>query len=169
MTTPFPLNNSTQIAEKSILDLNGKQTYLGNSFSIITSISLTDTVETPKVLIINPATSGKAMFIYRRSIFSASDLTVSYYVTPTVTSSSTVVTPVKLRPAYATTSVVTANSTLSIAANGTLTSLINSNNAPSSVLLVIDPGLTLLVTVQAAVASGGSPATGSVETCWYEV
>lgn len=165
MVTPFPLNKSTQVAEKSILDLFGKQTYLGNTFSLTSALSLADTVNNPQALITNPSTSGKAMFVFSRSIFSSADITVRYYIAPTVTAASVVVTPVNLRPAYLTASVTTINTTLTIGANGTLISQLDSRSSPSDILFVIDPGYRLLINAQAA--TGG--VVGSIETVWYEI
>ncbi len=168
MTTPFPLNKSTQIAEKSILDLAGRQTYLGNSFSIVPTFTLAATTETPLVLITNASTTAKGFFLFRRAIFASTSIVARYYYQPTMNSASVVVTPFNLRPAYGTASLALVNSTLSVSANGTLMTQLSSNNV-SDVLTILDPGKKILITVQSATASGGSPESGAVETDWFEI
>lgn len=169
MTTPFPINNSVQIAEKSILDLFGRQVYLGNQFINTFTADLANTSETMALLYNNAitGTTAKGMFLCSRKVTSTAQVYVRYYLTPTVTSAGTPVTPINVRPAYGTSSCLTVTSSPTIAANGTLLSLQASLNASNSseLLFVIDPGYKLLVTVQAL---AGTP-TVYVENCWYEL
>lgn len=169
MTTPFPQRNQVQIAQESILDLFGKQTYLGNSFVYTYSGSLADTSEHTAVLI-NNASSGataKSMFLMSQKVTSTTQVYVRYYITPTVSAAGTPATPLNLRPAYATSSVLTVTTAPTASPLGTLMSM-QSANGPSTIsntLFVIDPGYKLLVTAQAAT---GTPSI-FIENVWYEL
>ena len=151
MTTPFPLNHSTQIPDNALLDISGKQTYLGNSFILGTgTISLSDTNEHLELALVNTSTSGKALFINGRRLSSSAGVYMKMYIGPTGVSGTPAI-PLNLRPAYSTSSVVTAYSSPSASANGTLVSTILSVGAvaESNLLYVLDPGETALFTVTA--------------------
>jgi hypothetical protein len=47
-----------QIPNESILDAFCKQTYLGNAYIVPTTVALSNTAETPIILIENPATQN---------------------------------------------------------------------------------------------------------------
>jgi len=167
MTTPFPLNASTQIAEKSILDAFNKQIYLGNGFIKSLAISLGDTNEDVQLSIANPSISSKALFVITRQISASALVTARFYINPTGLSAGSATTPVNLRPAYSATSVATCKTTPTVSGNGTLISSIASNGPmnTSNILVILDPGKTLLMTAQAAT---GTP-TCIIETVWYEI
>jgi hypothetical protein len=171
--------NSAQIPDKSILDLNGKQTYLGNSFiSGVKSAAIGSTSETPYFLMINPASNGvsssfKSMFNYVRKLSvittTSAIATFRFYYNPTVTSNGTAVTPLNLRfnpnsPA----SVMQTFSLPSVSSNGTFIADLAVTSGGgigiSNLLFVLDPGQSILVTI--------TESTGTVpvafETAWNE-
>lgn len=168
------LTNS-QIPEKSILDLNGRQVYLGNSFvSGTMSASLGVTTETPYFLFTNPANSGKSAFIYTRKhsiiVTTAAICTFRYYVAPTVTSAGTAITPKNLRLNAGSPASVMQTSTLPTTSNnGTFAADVastSSGNADiSHVLVIVDPGNSVLIT--ATESSGTAPI--AFEAVWYEL
>jgi hypothetical protein len=172
MTTPFPLNHSTQIAEKSIEDAFNRQTYLGNAFILGTgAISLADANEHTELLISNSSLSGKALFVIGRAL-SASALTFAkLYLNPTISANGTPVTPLNLRPAYSTVSVANCYSAPTFTTNTNLVSTIGTNTGFSfnSLLFIIDPGNNIALNLIAPTASGGSPTTAYFELQWYEL
>ena len=166
MSTPFPKNNSVQIAENSILDYFNKQTYLGNSFSLSSgTITFGDTLENPKILITNA--SQKGFFFYYRNAGSSAQFYARFYLNPTVTGNGTPATPMNLRPAYQTASVASAFTGPTISVNGALITNMSCSDAlvQSGLMFIIDPGSKLLVTAQSTGGSG----TGYVEMAWYEL
>lgn len=75
-----------QIPEHSILDINGKQTYLGNSFILPANpdgLSVTGT-EVPVALIQNSVSNTKSLFLYQRKLASTDQTIVRFYLNPTV-------------------------------------------------------------------------------------
>ena len=94
------------------------------------------------------------------------------YAAPTITGSTTANTPVNLRPANANTSIakVYPNGQFTVSANGTLMSALglNGTNMPvldNSLLFVVDPGQSLLITLQAA----SSTTTVLNDLSWFEL
>jgi len=84
--TPITAN---QVPDHSILDINGKQTYLGNGYILPAppnGFTLSGTAEVPIALIRNPVTSGagKALFLYQRKLASTDTTIVRFYSNPTV-------------------------------------------------------------------------------------
>ncbi len=171
MTTPFPTHFNNQIAEKSILDAFNKQVILGNQFDLNLALSLADTSEHPELLIVNPSTSQKSLFMIRRRISGSAGIYVRTYLGPTISVNGTPVTPVNMRPAYATTTVASCYSAPTIGANGTLMTMDNCANFTVQLdnLIVIDPGKTILITAQSLSGSGGTATTGLIEAIWYEL
>ena len=97
----FP--TQSQVPDNSILDINGKQTYLGNTFILpINGLTLSSADEVPVALIENPALRNP--FLYTRSATADALAVLRYYFNPTVTSPGTPTTPVNLRPASSNTS-----------------------------------------------------------------
>jgi len=171
MTTPFPSHFNNQVAEKSILDAFNKQVYLGNTFSLITSLSLGDTSEHLEFLLTNPATSQKALFLLRRKISSSAGVYVKMYLNPTISGNGTPVTPINLRPAYTATSAASCYIAPSASANGTLITADGTLNFTQVIdnLIVIDPGSSVLISAQSLTGSGGTPTTAIIENIWYEL
>jgi len=162
-----------QIPDNSILDLNNKQTYLGNTFVASVPTTLTvGTTETPVMLLSNPATNLVSMFnfIRKMSCLTASQSIVfKVYANPTVTTAGTVITPVNLRINSASpASQMSVSYSPTISANGTvmtaLPSLAFAANV-SNVLLMVDPGNSLLVTATASAAATAL----EIEQIWYEL
>lgn len=167
-------NNGYQISEKSILDQFNKQTYLGNSYSVpVINVNLTTSGETNVVLLENPSTNTKALFVnLRRYSSSAEQCLVKVYVNCTVSTTSTATTPVNLRPASANTSSaeVYENGQFTTSANGTS---ITSLGCPadyyitldSTLLIILDPGQNLLITSTATTAN----TLFNADISWYEL
>ena len=176
MSTPL---TSQQVPTNSILDQFNKQGYLGNSYSLTYSKNLSTTAETPLVLISNPIPAGqtypnqKAIFYNLRKF--ASDLQqvlISIYLNPTVTSVGTLFTPVNLRPASTNTSIANCyvNGQFTVSANGTLTGQVGcpSNfyvTLESSLMFIIDPGTSVLLTGKALTANTNL----YTQSSWYEL
>lgn len=171
--TRFP--TAAQVPEKSIMDLFGKQAYLGNLFiATINTQSLTGTSEVPSLYISNPATSTKSLFKYLRSLNVADNsgevIVFRVYSNPTgaVTGGSTI-TPVNCRPANVNTSVATVLKAPSVGSNlfGALLSVIvvgfNAQNI-DSVLFICDPGQSILITAQPTAAC-----IATAESVWWEL
>jgi hypothetical protein len=105
MTTPL---TDRQIPDKSILDINGRQTYLGNTFILpINGTNLLDNNEHPVALISNPASSQKALFLFARKVDSSDTTFVRFYSTPTVTNPGGQTMAVNMRTGSANTSIST--------------------------------------------------------------
>lgn len=157
-----------QIPENSILDHFDKQAYLGNQFAFVLSdFSAGATSETPFLLLSNPAVSASAfgtgygsLFQNLRRIISltANDTVIlRAYMNPTVTANGTAKTPVNVRPGSSNTSIAKLYESPSVSANGTLVDVIASNAfdpKDSSSLLILDPGQSLLLTVQQSAGAG---------------
>lgn len=167
--------NQRQTPDNSILDINGRQTYLGNAFVSGTQIgSIGSTAETPYVLISNPSTSGMSMFIFvkKMTIVTTTSATVTfrYYANPTVTTAGTALNRNNLRlNASAPTSQVNMTQTPTVSANGAFIADLGAGSGGgqivSEVLQIIDPGNSLLITVTESSAT----VPVSVEIVWYEI
>jgi len=168
------LINSHQIPDNGFLDVE-KQTYLGNAFIAGTmSGNIGSTSETPYVLIRNTATNTKSMFVFIKKhsiiITSAAIATFRYYANPTVTVVGNTLTPINLRAnAASPASTILVTQAPTVSANGTFIADIATTNsgAPtvSTVLSIVDPGTSILVTCTAS--SGSAPV--AYEVCWYEL
>lgn len=160
----------TQLPLESILDINGKQTYLGNAFSLpAAGTSLANTSETPLIVIKNPAGSGRSIFIFSRSYSSnLNPVIFRTYLTPIINVAGSTTSALNMRTGATQTSISTCYEGATISSNGTL---FDANSAsPSLVLItpiiVIDQGSTILITGQQA-ASGTS--TAIAQLGWYEI
>jgi hypothetical protein len=172
MTTPFPLNHSTQIAEKSFEDAFNRQTYLGNAFILGTgSLSLADANEHTELLIVNSSLSGKALFIIGRRLSASAVTFAKLYLNPTISANGTVASAANLRPAYSTVSVANCYTAPTFSANTNLISTIGTSAGfgQSSLLYVLDPGNSVAVNLISPVGSGGSPTSCYFEMNWYEL
>lgn len=79
----FPTKN--QVPDHSFFDINGKQTYLGNSYILPTpGIILPGTTEMPLALITNPSGTTKSLFLFQRKLNSSDVAIIKYYIDPTV-------------------------------------------------------------------------------------
>ena len=169
-----------QVPDKSILDSYGRQTYLGQEFSGSTPVvGLANTNETPLLYLLNPLTPGssvagagqKALFCWIRKYNNADAanlVTFKLYSNPTGVSGGTTVTPFNLRPASTTTSIATCKYSPTTATNGTYITASTIYYAyfqiESTILLILDPGQSTLVT---ATANAGTPNV-IVQFVWTE-
>lgn len=164
-----------QIAEKSILDLQGRQTYLGNGFVAgLSGASLPTTAETPVMSISNPSGNSKSMFIFLKRFGVVKAVTDGadfiYYTSPTITGAGTLITPHNLRSNLnAISSTMVIHQLPTVSANGTFLTENGAfgGSAPTddSVLTIIDPGVTLLLTASLVTA----PQTVMHQMYWYEI
>jgi hypothetical protein len=185
MALPIPsqpnLPTPSQNPANSILDQFNRQTYLGNAYSFpIGPQTVNSTAETPIGLIVNPLTSGgaqnlKALFNNLRTTASdnaSGDGTsfFRYYINPTIAALGTQTIPVNCRPASNLTSVSNCyvSGQFTVSANGTLWRSIMAGYSAiddSALLLVLDPGQSLLITVE-CVTSGSQIINAS---SFYEI
>lgn len=169
------ISNQNQVAEKSILDISGRQTYLGNSFNAgFAPQALGVTTEVPVFLVTNPAGSTKSLFCFDRRyeiIVSSTDTaSFTFYLNPTVSSVGTVVTPTNLRFNVASPlSTVATSSFPSVSSFGSqvldVSTVSSGNPSRSNVLFILDPGVTLLLT---AISSSATAPVG-FQMAWYEI
>jgi hypothetical protein len=177
--------NSRQQAENSILDTFNRQTYLGNSYvasSGVISISSANT-ETAVMWINNPASNisstavpvgqqNIALFQGIRKLSQATNVSSAttlfkFYSNPTISANGTAITPGSLRPAMGNSSVMKAYYSQTASANGTFLAVfaINYQEVDSSLLFILDPGYSLLVT-----ATTDTMSTSVIsELSWYEI
>ncbi len=161
---------STQTPDNSILDLNGRQTYLGNSFSLPQAgKALTNTAETAAVVITNPAASGKSLFLFYRTIYSdLNPVLVRLYSNPVLNVPGATTAPKNMRSGSTTATVSVCYLSASITSNGTLVTAFPASpyGAESNSLYIIDPGNSVLLTGQQAAAGTSNV---YIENVWYEI
>ena len=148
----FNFPTSKQIPSESIMDINGKQAYLGNQYALpVAGFSITGSSETPVVQIANPASNGKSLFLSFCSISAISYLAqFKFYLGPS-SSAGTAITPVNRRPANGNTSNSVCVTGPTVVTKGTLFMSIECPTADivtmeNNLFLILDPGQTLLVT-----------------------
>lgn len=160
----------TQIPSDSILDLNGRQTYLGNSFLLpMNGASLANTVETPICVLKNPAGSGKSLFLFNRKVSTdLNPLVIRYYLNPTLNVPGSTTAPKNLRTGSTTATISLCYLAATITSNGTLlnTTQATTSVSASGLLFIIDQGASILITAQQA--AGGTSIAVS-ENAWYEI
>lgn len=172
--TNFNLPTSKQIPDHAILDYFNKQTYLGNQFvCTFDKTSLTGTSEQTLFLLENPLTVStvvnyKSLFVNLRKIVgltAAHNALMRVYMGATV-STGTPKTIQNIRPASGTQAVAIASSSPT-GTSGVLVELLTSltySQSRSDLLMIIDPGQTLLFTVQLDASSDISAQIG-----WFEL
>lgn len=166
-----------QLPDHSILDAVNKQTYLGNEYVYCASNAITGSSETVLYLLKNPVVtasgfpSGYISLFYNLSkLITATDAnscTLRVYLGPTSSASGTAKTPVNLRPKSTNTSIATLGLTPTVSANGTLIDMITSQSfaqTSSNVMTILDPGKSLLITVQC-----NTDSTVITQMRWYEI
>jgi len=165
--------NQNQVPDKSILDLHGRQAYMGNEFTAIPAALTIGTAELPAVLLRMPASTtnpASAFLTALHAIVDSSSATclIKMYLQPTVSNVGADQVSTNVRPAsgVAATAVVTTLPTVSN--NGILiyTSRIGANQTLNDHALhrVLDAGYSVLITLQ---ASGASTAV-HVNIAWFE-
>lgn len=165
-----------QVPDNAILDHFNKQKYLGNGYKFVMPITTSGTGEVVHVLLTNPVVSGaafpvqKGLFVDLRKISgltAASTNVLRAYLDPTITSAGTPATAIKLRVASPNTSVAALSSDPTISANGTLVECLAVGpfgSVVGSELIILDPGHSLLLTVQDITS-----ANVCVELSWFEI
>jgi hypothetical protein len=164
----FP--TSKQIPNNSIMDINGRQTYLGNCFSLpISGVSLSGTTETNVAQIICPSTSLVSIFLFMKRVSSVSFFSqFKFYANPTVTAGTTA-TPVNMRIASSTASISSCSTAPTGSTKGTLIETIETPTADgvsseSNELIIIDPGNSILIT-----CTPGGTTLVTANLFWFEI
>lgn len=157
-----------QVAENSILDVNARQAFLGNQYSLPpTGKSLTNTVETAAIVLKNPAGSGKSMFIFQRAFMTDNNsLIFRYYLNPTLNVPGSTTAAVNMRSGSANTSISLCYQGASITSNGTLVEAYPNVPYVNGTMLIIDPGNSVLITAQQA---GAGTSVAYAENVWFEI
>lgn len=169
-----------QLPDNAILDLFNKQTYLGNRYTFVMAFTAAGTTETVSLLLQNPAQTTVAfpsqggpssLFVDLRRMSGITAITsaniMRTYLNPTVTAVGTAKTPINMRKASPNTSIASLHSGPTISANGTLIEAISSANPEtiaSGDLIILDPGQSLLITLQTETS-----AVINAQLSWYEV
>lgn len=160
----------TQLPMDSILDINGRQTYLGNSFILPNAgTSLSTTNETPLCLIKNPAGSGKSIFLSSRRMLSSNIAVLfQFYLNPTVNVLGSATGALNMRSGATTASISLCYLGMTITSNGTLLSALaaGTTTVVMDALYILDPGANLLVTGKQLSAGTSTAISGNV---WYEI
>jgi hypothetical protein len=167
-----------QVPDNSILDYFNKQVYLGNTFIYsVGSTEILTTSETPLLLLSNPALvahsfpTGKSLFQGLKKLTcltTGQSAIFRIYANPTVSALGTSQTPLNLRPASPNTSVAALSTSPTVTSFGSLVAVLASaafTPDVSDVLTVLDPGQSLLVTVQTSSATTFI----ACEFSWYEI
>lgn len=170
---------SRQVPDHSIMDFYNKQVYLGNEYVYTqANYESTATVETPLILLSNPAVTATAfpnsyvsLFCHLRKL---STLTTSqtsifrFYLNPTVTAAGSAASAFNLRPKSPNTGIAVVTTGPTVSANGSFVFFLASNafaSDTSQSLVVLDPGQSLLVTCQ----TSSSTTFLASELGWYEI
>lgn len=166
-----------QVPEHSIMDFYNKQAYLGNQFQVSYSVTSGGSTEVNALYINNnsasgcPAQNGRALFISLKklsSLIASNSAILRVYLNPTGVSGGTPVTPLNVRPAYPTVSVATVTSAPTATAGSSLLDTLCvaplSSNSDHD-LIVVDPGQSVLITLQASATS--TPMNAIIG--WYEI
>ncbi len=85
----FNFPTSRQVPDQAIMDINGKQSYLGNVFSLLNGTAgdaLTQNTEKNLLLIKNASTTAKSIFISDRMIAANDAVIARFYINPTIAS-----------------------------------------------------------------------------------
>lgn len=165
-----------QIADQAILNVFNKQAYLGNQFSYIDVFSAGGTSEANTLLLSNPSSNGTglklpSLFFNLRKITALTashSVVMNIYIAPSVSAAGTAQTPVNVRPASATTSLMTLTVGPTTTSKGTLIDVIQAVNPTpglSTSLFILDPGQTALITTTASNTSDSL----AIQLGWYEL
>lgn len=161
---------STQLPLDAILDLNGKQTYLGNSFVIPTpAVELSNESETPLLVIANPAGSGKSLFLFSKKFGTDNNNTlIKYYLNPVLNVPGSATAALNLRTGATTVSISKCYLGATVTSNGTFIAALIATEygLTSDLLFVMDPGASLLVT---GTQEGSGDTNIFIENAWYEI
>lgn len=158
----------TQVAELSILDIYGRQNYLGNAFIATTIVPVPDIgIYHPLLLIKNPAGSGKSVFIFRETLASTTNyMFFFFYKNPTVTVLGDVLPANNLRTGSTTASVTQCYEGSTVSSSGTLIGTFATNGATVDLNFIVDPGNSFLVS---GYQLGSFTSYVYVTPTWYEI
>jgi hypothetical protein len=160
----------TQLPQESILDIFGKQNYLGNSFILPDpGTALTDENEDPVLVITNPVGSGKSLFVFNKKFTTDNNnVLVRLYFNPVLNVPGSTTIPVNVRTGSANKSIAKCYFGASITSNGTFVAVIPAISLliNSDLLYIIDQGNSLLITGQQE--DSGTTNLYS-EIAWYEI
>ena len=162
MTMTLTPATNRQLPDNSILDINGKQVYLGNQYTYaLGGTEITSTSEAPLLLLSNPAVTASgfpsnyvSLFCNIRKMITLTDTEnciLRFYLSPTVTGAGTPAAAVNRRGGSLNTTVGVIATGATVSSNGSLVDMISSLSLAtdeSNSLIVLDPGNDLLVTVQ---------------------
>lgn len=167
-----------QVPDHSILDYYNKQVYLGNSYSYGFNGAIASTAEIPLFLLSNPLVPGSSFpsgyvslfltFSQLAIITASQSAIVRAYLSPTVTSTGTASVPLNRRPGSPHTSIAGLYLSPTLSENGNLIDLLSASPgfaAYSNQMLIMDPGQSLLLTVQAS----ANPTIIGAGLSWYEL
>lgn len=164
----FP--TSAQNPSEAIMDLFGKQVYLGNTFVYASSVSVSGTSEQPFYTLANPLDNAKSLFVNLRKVISGSaslSVIMKCYIAPIVSVAGNAQTAINMRPANGNLATGVLQLSPTVSANGSLI-LVEASNAfdPkfSQNLVILDPGQVMLVTFQCSASD-----TVLFELGWYEL
>ena len=111
---PAPLITQFQIPDHSILDINGKQTYLGNTYGVSSRLAIgAPGTEIPFMILQNPVGNTLGLFTFTRRfscITFGGEVNFNAYLNPVLVTAGTSVRPINLRPS-------TGNNSTMIASN----------------------------------------------------
>lgn len=171
-----------QVPEHAIMDLLGKQPYLGNQFMAgSNSVSISGTSEVPIMYIactsagtqgVGTSQNAKSIFCSLTKLFCADQaeltgITYRVYFNAVGASSGSAVTPVNMRPANPNLSIATVLISPTVSNKGTYVySYAVGFESPSvsRELVILDPGMNMLITAQPSASSAGI-----VDLSWYEI
>lgn len=174
--------NSRQVPEHAIMDLFGKQPYLGNQFLAgSNSVALTGTTEVPILYLACPGVAAQAVgsFQNTKSIFcslrrlycadqsEATGIVYRVYFAASSVSAGTIVTPVNVRPANPMASIASVLLSPTVVNKGTFVysyAVGFESPAVSEDLIILDQGMNMLITAQPSASS-----TAIVALSYYEI
>jgi hypothetical protein len=174
----FTPATNRQVPDHSIMDHYNKQTYLGNKFVYASNQAIASTSEIPLLLLQNPAVAtssfpsgytGLFVDLMKLAVITASQSAViRVYLNPTTPVAGTAKTPTNLRYASATTSIAALSAAPTVSGNGTLINVLSALPGQpdrSDLLVILDPGQNMLLTIQAT----ANPTTIAQSISWYEL
>jgi hypothetical protein len=179
--SPLPATNK-QVPEHAIMDLLGKQPYLGNQFMAgSNSAALSGTAEVPVLYIACPSAvaQGVGVFQNAKGIFcsllrlycadqsEATGIVYRIYFAAATISGGTPIVPINMRQANPNASVASVLLSPTVGSKGTFVySYAVGFESPATAreLTIIDPGMNMLITAQPSASS-----TGIVDLSWYEL
>jgi hypothetical protein len=107
------INTPSQQPDKSIFDINGRQTYLGNTYGVSVQVALgAEGTEIPFMILQNPLLNKLALFSFTRRyscVTFGGEINYNVYLNPVLVTAGITVQPINLRPASGNTSTMVAS------------------------------------------------------------